>query len=167
MERILGGECVDLESVILDRSRRLRGLPLGVSNLELEIGIGRENPGLRVEFEFELHTGGRVVIRVVRVFRIVRVIQIVLFLLNIGLSYQIRLKIFLSKEISFLFLFLRLISSFSCFLIKRWLVSEIERWWWTSEFLWIRIHCWLAGWKERWPSRDARCFGCFPRCLSG
>ena len=56
--RILGGECVDLESVILDRSRRLRGLPLGVSNLELEIGIGRENPGLRVEFEFELHTGG-------------------------------------------------------------------------------------------------------------
>lgn len=135
MGRILGGECVDLESVILDRSRRLRGLPLGVSNLELEIGIGRENPGLRVEFEFELHTGGRVV-GVVRVFRIVGVIHLLLLLLLPRLSYQIRLKILLSKEISlFFFFFLPSIFLFSCFNSNGWLVGKIRGWWRTSEFL--------------------------------
>ena len=135
MGRILCGECVDLESVILDRSRRLRGLPLGVSNLELEIGIGRENPGLRVEFEFELHTGGRVV-GVVRVFRIVGVIHLLLLLLLPRLPYQIRLKILLSKEISlFFFFFLLSIFLFSCFSSNGWLVGKIRGWWRTSEFL--------------------------------
>ena len=136
MGRILCGECVDLESVILDRSRWLRGLPLGVSNLELEIGIGRENPGLRVEFEFELHTGGRVV-GVVRVFRIVGVIHLLLLLLLPRLPYQIRLKILLSKEISlFFFFFLLSIFLFSCFnSCNGWLVGKIRGWWGTSEFL--------------------------------
>ena len=134
MGRILGGECVDLESVILDRSRRLRGLPLGVSNLELEIGIGRENPGLRVEFEFELHTGGRVV-GVVRVFRIVGVFHLLLLLLLPRLPYQIRLKILLSKEISLFFFFLPSIFLFSRFISNGWLVGKIRGWRRTSEFL--------------------------------